>query len=167
MAKCTHVYPDGRNCKANAVTAGDGTQCNAHNGTLKALSGIGAAAYAAKARARREAREREQILATMGLDARLRVEAGKREGELIKALLDLALVDRDRQALLAVFDRLEGRSTQRVAQETVGAPQAVSEMSTEDLFRLLGDRVVPDVIASSSMVEGHDMPICGENPPAE
>lgn len=141
--KCSHTYPDGRQCKAWAVTAGDGSRCNAHNGTLPALSSVGAAAYAAKARKRREEREQLETLATMGLDARLRVEAAKREGELIAALLDLALVDRDRQALLAVFDRLEGRATQRVQSEAVGGATAVSEMSTDDLFRLLGDRVVP------------------------
>lgn len=134
--KCTHSYPDGRTCKANAVTAGDGTKCNAHNGTLPALSKVGAAAYAAKARKRREDAEREQTLATMGLDARLRVEASKREGELIAALLDLALVDRDRQALLAVFDRLEGRATQRVQSETVGTSDLES-LSTEALRAML------------------------------
>jgi len=90
----------------------------------------------------------------MGLDARLRVEAAKREGELISALLDLALVDRDRQALLAVFDRLEGRASQRVIQETSGGVSQVAEMSTDDLFKLLGDRVVPASISSPSPVKG-------------
>lgn len=163
MAKCSHVYPDGRNCKANAVKAGTGEHCNAHNGTLKALSGVGAAAYAAKARERREAREREQMLASMGLDARLRVEAAKREGELIRALLDLALVDRDRQALLAVFDRLEGRATQRVVSEQVGGPSSVADMSTDDLFKLLGDRVVPAAVALPSGAEDGKLPISREN----
>ena len=141
--KCQHRYPDGRECKAHAVKAGDGTRCNAHNGTLPALSKVGAAAYAAKARSRREAAEREQVLATMGLDARLRVEAAKREGELIQALLDLALVDRDRQALLAVFDRLEGRATQRVQSETVGNVSELESLSTEALRALLAKPQAP------------------------
>jgi len=150
--KCKHVKPDGTQCQAPA--ANGGTLCNAHNGVLAAHASAGGKARAAKRKAARQAVERDEILATMGLDARLRVEAAKREGELISALLDLALVDRDRQALLAVFDRLEGRASQRVIQETSGGVSQVAEMSTDDLFKLLGDRVVPASISSPSPVKG-------------
>lgn len=153
MPKCEHTYTDGRHCKANAVS---GTSlCNAHNGVLASYASQGAQARAAKRKAARDAVQREEILATMGLDARLRVEASRREGELIAALLDLALVDRDRQALLAVFDRLEGRATQRVQSETVAGPASIADMSTEELFRMLENRVVPGTLeAQASVVEG-------------
>ena len=152
--KCEHTFPDGRQCKAWAV--GGGSLCNAHNGVLVAHASKAALVGAEKRRKARESVEREQILATMGLDARLRVEAGKREGELIKALLDLALIDKDRQALLAVFDRLEGRSVARVQTEQVGDTSELDGLSMEELRKIAGGglRVIPGGIPSSRMDTG-------------
>ena len=100
------------------------------------MSAKGAAVKAEKNRAKKEKLDREVLLGTLGLDARLRLEAGEREGELVAQLLKLALGG-DRQALLAILDRMDGRAVARVETALVSADSPVETLSDEDLRRLL------------------------------
>ena len=132
--KCAYIYPDGRPCGSYPIKTSP--LCFTHTGGLASVSAKGAAVKAEKNRAKKEKLDREVLLGTLGLDARLRLEAGEREGELVAQLLKLALGG-DRQALLAIFDRMDGRAVARVETALVSADSPVETLSDEDLRRLL------------------------------
>jgi len=149
---CTGTNKNGDPCNSRPVKGT--TLCAAHDGTLASVSKQGALARIAKAHARREQAQNKLAMASLSLDERLRIAVAEEGDALIAQLIKLAK-DGDRQAIALVFDRVEGRSVQRVQTEAVTDTSDLASLSMEELRKLAGPlRVLPGGKAADGLDTG-------------
>lgn len=131
--QCSHIKGNGEQCKGYARHGMD--VCMAHSPDMAAARAKAVQASAQARRGKVEARQEAQEAAKLSLTERIRLEAGRRNEELARALVAAALADPHGRAMAHVLDRVEGKVADKL--ETTTATANPFEMDEAQLLALL------------------------------